>query len=130
MEYILKAPEMTVYFMLLAFLPMYLSTPIWIRVSRRIGKKRSWLAGMCGASLGFFGLFFLGEGNVVYLCVLAVVIGTSFGGGSVVSHSIQADVVDYEIRPPPRPWNSARSRRRVAVQRIELAMIVPTMSET
>jgi GPH family glycoside/pentoside/hexuronide:cation symporter len=96
MEYVLKLPEMTVFFLLVAFVPMYLSTPLWIRVARRFGKKRAWLASMSGAAVGFFGLFFLGEGRVVLMYMVAALVGTAMGGGSVLGPSVQADVVDYD----------------------------------
>ena len=46
--------------------------------------------------MGFFGLFFLGEGRVVLMYMVAALVGTAMGGGSVLGPSVQADVVDYD----------------------------------
>ncbi len=76
--------------------PQFIFVPLWIRYSRRIGKKRLWLLGMAFLSLGFAGMFFLTEGAWirVFLCVLLIGTGTSIS--SVIGPSIQADVIDYD----------------------------------
>ena len=43
MQYVVKNPELTEVFILVYFVPQFALTPIWIRLSRRFGKKRLWL---------------------------------------------------------------------------------------
>ncbi len=77
-------------------IPQFLFVPLWIRYSRRIGKKRLWLFGMGCVALGFAGQFFLTAGNwmLVFGCVLLIGTGTSIS--SVIGPSIQADIVDWD----------------------------------
>jgi GPH family glycoside/pentoside/hexuronide:cation symporter len=77
-------------------IPQFLFVPLWIRYSRRFGKKRLWLFGMACVSLGFAGQFFLtaGDWQLVFGCVLLIGTGTSVS--QVIGPSIQADVVDWD----------------------------------
>jgi len=77
-------------------IPQFLFVPLWIRYSKRIGKKRLWLCGMGCLALGFVGQFFLTEGAwmLVFVCVLLIGTGTSVA--AVIGSSIQADVIDYD----------------------------------
>jgi GPH family glycoside/pentoside/hexuronide:cation symporter len=77
-------------------IPQFLFVPLWIRYSRRIGKKRLWLFGMGCVAVGFAGQFFLTAGNwmLVFGCVLLIGTGTSIS--SVIGPSIQADIVDWD----------------------------------
>lgn len=77
-------------------IPQFLFVPLWIRYSKRIGKKRLWMFGMVCVAFGFAGQFFLEEGAwmLVFGCVLLIGTGTSIS--SVIGPSIQADVVDWD----------------------------------
>ncbi|MBJ18224.1 MAG: hypothetical protein CL933_02255 [Deltaproteobacteria bacterium] len=97
-------------------LPQFILVPLWIRYSKRIGKKRLWTLGMLSLVLGFIGMFFLTEGAWmrVFACVLLIGTGTSIS--AVIAPSIQADVVDFdELRTGQRKegayaavWNFIR----------------------
>lgn len=77
-------------------IPQFLLVPLWIRYSKRVGKKRLWLYGMGSVACGFAGQFFLAEGRTlqVFVCVLLIGVGSSIS--QVIGPSIQADVVDYD----------------------------------
>ena len=45
-EYVMRAPQLTEAFIALYFVPQLALTPVWIWLSRRVGKKRRWLAAM------------------------------------------------------------------------------------
>jgi formate dehydrogenase major subunit len=49
-EYVLQRSDLAVPIILIYFLPQYLFTPLWMRLSRRFGKKRLWLASMWGTN--------------------------------------------------------------------------------
>ncbi len=51
---------------------------------------------MAAMSLGFGGLFFLGEGDGWLMAALGAVAGTGGSCGSVVGPSIKADVIDFD----------------------------------
>jgi GPH family glycoside/pentoside/hexuronide:cation symporter len=47
-------------------------------------------------AFGFGGMFFLTEGSVILITVLAVICGLGAGSGAVVAPSIQSDIIDYD----------------------------------
>jgi len=77
-------------------IPQFLFIPVWLRVSKRLGKKNLWLFGMLCSLAGFSGLFSLAQGEWVrvFVCVILIGIGTSVS--SVMGPSVQADVVDFD----------------------------------
>ena len=95
-EYIVGTPENTALYILLYMIPSAVSVPIWVRVSRRVGKKRLWIFSTLVTACGFGAMMFLQEGSSVLISCLAVVLGTGAGAGAVVAPSIQADVIDYD----------------------------------
>jgi GPH family glycoside/pentoside/hexuronide:cation symporter len=72
------------------------SIPVWIRLSRRFGKRDAWAASLAGAAVAFSGIFFVGEGDVALVFGLLVVAGMSLGAGGVIGPSILADVIDAD----------------------------------
>ncbi len=95
-EYIIGRPEKTVIYILLYLVPSVLSVPLWIPLSRRVGKKAMWIFSMLVTGFGFGGMFFLGPGSDTLISVLAVICGLGAGSGAVVAPSIQTDVIDYD----------------------------------
>jgi GPH family glycoside/pentoside/hexuronide:cation symporter len=77
-------------------IPQFVFIPVWLRVSKRLGKKNLWLFGMLCSLAGFSGLFSLGQDEWVrvFVCVILIGIGTSVS--SVMGPSVQADVVDFD----------------------------------
>ncbi len=95
-EYIVERPEKTVIYILLYLVPSVLSVPLWVPLSRKIGKKPMWLFSMLVTAFGFGSMFFLEPGDDVLISVLAFICGIGAGSGAVVGPSIQADVIDYD----------------------------------
>jgi len=94
-EYVLKAPNAEG-FLLIYFLTGILFLPLWIMISRKMGKKRAWIISMGINTGSFLGVFFLGPGDAFVYGVLVFLSGTGFGAGLVLPSSIQADVIDYD----------------------------------
>ena len=85
-------------------IPSIVSVPLWIRVSRRSGKKRLWLAAMVVTGLSFGAMFFFGEGDVFGICFFAALAGFSAGAGGTIAlfrddDLAQPDPVRVRIRP-------------------------------
>lgn len=95
-EYIVERPEKTVVYILLYLVPSVLSVPLWIPLSRRIGKKAMWIFSMLVTAFGFGGMFFLEPGSDMLISVLAIICGLGAGSGAVVAPSIQSDIIDYD----------------------------------
>ena len=83
------------------FLFMYFASgivmlPLWIRWSRRWGKKKAWLASMAINTGAFSAVYFLGAGDEWQYAVLVVISGMGFGATLALPSAIQADVIDYD----------------------------------
>ena len=95
-HYIVKRPDLTPVFIACYMIPSLLSVPLWIRVSRRFGKKPVWIFAMLLTGCSFGGMFFMQEGAVALVAVLTTLAGIGGGCGPVIAPSVQADVIDYD----------------------------------
>jgi len=96
-QYVVKAP-MTFYLIVLMLhvVPSFLAAPIWIRLSRRLGKRRLWFYSTIVASVAYLLHSFLGEGTIVFWCSISVVQGITAGVAAVVGPSIKGDIIDWD----------------------------------
>ena len=83
-------------FLLIYFITGIGFLPLWIAVSRKIGKKRAWIISMVINTGAFSGVFFLGPGDGGIYGVLVCLSGIGFGAGLALPSAIQADVIDYD----------------------------------
>ena len=95
-EYIVLRPERTAIYILTYLIPCILSVPLWIALSKRIGKKETWLISMVLTGFGFGGMFFLYAGADSLILILAFICGIGAGSGAAMAPSIQSDVIDYD----------------------------------
>ncbi len=95
-QYVLHRPELSVSIILFYFLPQFLFTPMWLKLSRRFGKKRLWLLSMWGTSIGFAALFFVDSGDNFLIWVIPPILGFTGGCAPIVAPSINADIIDYD----------------------------------
>ena len=96
MEDVVGRPDLLVPLIAGYMVPQFLFVPLWTKLSRRFGKKRLWLFGLGASSMGFLGQIFLYEGAWQLVFALVILVGVGMGIGTVVSPSLQADVVDYD----------------------------------
>lgn len=82
--------------LLLYFFAAIAAVPLWIWLSKNLGKLKAWLLSMGLASIGFAPAAFLGEGDVILFGIICVVTGIALGGEQILPPAIQADVVDYD----------------------------------
>lgn len=92
----LSLPQETDGLLLIYFLAGIFSIPVWLTISHRAGKHRTWIAAMLANSAIFALVPLLGPGD--YLAFLAICIGTGacLGADLVLPPSMQADVVDVD----------------------------------
>ena len=99
-EYVVGAPHMGPAVILAYMIPSALSVPLWIPLSRRLGKVRLWMLSMVATGLSFgmmFPLPFLPpELRLGTMMVCAVFAGLAAGCGGTVGPSVQGDVIDYD----------------------------------
>jgi GPH family glycoside/pentoside/hexuronide:cation symporter len=94
-EYVLQARNAEI-FLLIYFVTGVVFLPLWIAVSRKIGKKSAWILSMVINTGAFSGVFFLGPGDAAIYGVLVFMSGIGFGAGLALPSAIQADVIDYD----------------------------------
>ncbi len=104
-QYILKTPNEMIVVLIGGFVvPMAISIPFWVRISRRFGKARCytatlWTLGVLYCLL-YFGLRDWGFEDNPQLIVLSVLpaglLGVVSACGFVVAPSIKADIVDFD----------------------------------
>lgn len=82
--------------LLLYFVAGIIGIPIWLRISKAIGKHRAWAAAMLWASAMFVWAPFLGEGDLLLFTLVCAFSGLSLGADMALPASIQADVVDLD----------------------------------
>ena len=99
-QYVVGAPHMAPLVILAYMVPSAFSVPLWIPLSRRVGKVRLWLFSMLGTGVSFGGMFALPflppELRLGTMFVLAVFAGLAAGCGGTIAPSVQGDVIDYD----------------------------------
>ncbi|MBI1396571.1 MAG: MFS transporter [Betaproteobacteria bacterium] len=69
-----------------------LGMPLWVRASRRLGKKGAWLLGMAMSIGAFVWAFLLGPGDVGAFAVVCALSGIAYGAELAIPPSLLADV--------------------------------------
>jgi len=95
-QYVVERPELTVWFIATYMFATVAFVPFWLPLSRRFGKKRLWLFSMLLTAAAFGGMAFLEVGSVRLLYFLAFLGGVAGSCGSMMSPSVQADVIDWD----------------------------------
>lgn len=78
------------------FLAAILAVPLWLPISRRIGKHRAWCWAMVAASAAFVVVPLIPQGGIAAFTLVCIVTGAALGADLVLPPAIQADVVDYD----------------------------------
>ena len=94
-QYVLESVHADL-FLMIYFVTGILFLPLWVGLSRRVGKKRSWLTAMAINTGAFVGVFFLGSGDETAYGLLVAVSGVGFGATVAIPSAMQADVIDYD----------------------------------
>jgi Na+/melibiose symporter-like transporter len=78
------------------FLCAVAGVPVWLRLSRRFGKHRVWMAAMGMAAATFWIAVLLGPGDIWWFLAVCVLTGLPLGGELALPPSMQADVIDLD----------------------------------
>ncbi|MBY0509368.1 MAG: MFS transporter [Rhodospirillaceae bacterium] len=82
-------------------IPVYFVTaiaaiPLWLFISRHIGKHRTWCLAMIMTCAAFVWVPLLSPGDVVAFGIISAITGMGFGADVTLPPALQADVVDYD----------------------------------
>lgn len=94
-EYVLLSSRAEL-FLLVYFISGIAFLPFWVKLSKSIGKKITWIVSMVINTGAFFFVFWLGAGDEIYFGILVFLSGIGFGAGLVLPSSLTADVIDYD----------------------------------
>lgn len=95
---VLEASGYTGLFLVLYFLAGAVGMPLWVALSRRIGKKGAWLVGMAMSVAAFVWAYGLGAGDLYAFGAICILSGLALGADLALPASILADVVDRDAR--------------------------------
>ncbi|WP_404319867.1 MFS transporter [Malaciobacter canalis] len=90
--YVLNEKDSIGVLLLVYFLSGVLALPFWYYISKRFGKKNSWIYSIILASLVFLYVPFLSEGDFVPFLIVCIISGFSLGADMFLPSSIQADI--------------------------------------
>ena len=95
---VLNQPDKVTMAMLLLLVVAIAFIPIWTAVSKRIGKKWSYIIGMLGVAAGVLLIFLAGpSASVGTLYALVAFCGIGFSTGYALPWSIIPDAIDYDF---------------------------------
>jgi len=94
-EYVLGDPNSLAPMLGTIFVTSLISIPVWIRLGRQFEKKPLLTIAMCVVGGALFSMGFLGQGDLVWVLIVAGIAGVAIAGLDVLFPSMQADVIDF-----------------------------------
>ncbi len=95
-DWVLRTPGQTATYMGSAVVTMVVAIPLWVVVSRRIGKKPAWLLSTGARIFILAGVGWIGVGNGTLFIVGCVILGSLAACGTVIGPSVKADIIDWD----------------------------------
>lgn len=93
---VLELGDRTGLYLLAYFVAGLAGVPLWLRLSRRFGKHRTWCLAMTAACLVFAVVPLLGAGDGGIFLAVCLATGLALGADLALPPAIQADVVDVD----------------------------------
>ena len=79
------------------FLFAILGVPFWTYVSKRFGKKRTWVTSLILSAFFFIFVLFLSKGDIQFFIIISCITGFCLGADLIIPPSIQADLSDVHL---------------------------------
>lgn len=79
--------------LILYFLAGIIALPFWNKLSKSKGKKQVWVLSILLASISFFFVVFLKEGDILWFALISFVTGLSLGADIAFPTAIQSDII-------------------------------------
>ncbi|MBK8906996.1 MAG: MFS transporter [Rhodospirillales bacterium] len=97
LDHVLQASPLARNLLILAyFVAGIAAIPMWLGLSRRFGKHRTWCGAMVMACAAFVWVPFLAAGDIAAFSVVCIVTGMALGADLALPPAMQADVVDLD----------------------------------
>lgn len=94
--HVLERPEIAGPMLFGYFVCSALSVPVWVALSKRWGKHRSWSIAVIGSCLFFCGAPFLGSGDVLPYTVIVLGTGLMIGADLALPSAINGDLIEWD----------------------------------
>jgi len=95
---VLARPQLAGIFLAIYFISGAVGMPVWLRLSRVMGKASAWIVAMGLSVAAFVWAFALGEGDVIAFGAVCALSGLAFGADLALPASLLADVIDGDSR--------------------------------
>lgn len=95
-EYVTKRPDTISALLGCYALPSLLTVPLWMRLARRIEKRKLWTFAMAMGGVGFGMLFWLEEGDFWWAAFAAATAGIANSCVMTLGQALKADVIDWD----------------------------------
>ena len=95
-KYVVEAPVGTSSLLIFSFAAQMASIPIWMRISRRLGKHKTVGIGTTCAGIGFGSYALVGPGDIVLFTFCVMLSGFGAGAAAFLLRSMTADIIDYD----------------------------------
>jgi Na+/melibiose symporter-like transporter len=96
---VLQAPGQAPMFLILYFLAAAVGMPLWVRIARRLGLRRTWLVGMALSIAAFGWAFGLGAGDTLAFGVICLMTGLALGADLAMPPAILATILAADDAP-------------------------------
>jgi len=94
--HVLKVPQLAGPLLFVYFISAAAGVPIWVAISRRFGKHKTWSAAMLLACLFFVWAPLLNESSVVIFFIIVGITGFAAGADLSLPSAINADVIEWD----------------------------------
>ena len=102
--HVLDAPGSAGPLLFLYFVASALGVPLWVALSRRWGKHRSWCVAVVGSCLCFSATPFLGAGDTPLYTAIVVATGLMIGADLALPSAINGDLIEWDA------WHNGERR--------------------
>jgi glycoside/pentoside/hexuronide:cation symporter, GPH family len=94
---VIQRPDLEALFLISYFVAAAAGLPVWLALSKSLGKARAWLLAMVLAILAFVWAAALGAGDWTAFLVICIMSGAALGADLALPPSILADVIDDDV---------------------------------
>lgn len=91
-KYILNLEDKTGLFLLIYFFSAVITFPFWLKISKTLGKKKSWILSMIISSFAFAFVVMLQENDFLGFSLICIFTGMCLGADMAIPSSIQSDI--------------------------------------
>jgi Na+/melibiose symporter-like transporter len=94
--HVLQRPELAGPILFMYFLCSAISVPVWVRLSRHLGKHQTWCLAVVGSCLFFCGAPFLSVGDTAWYVIIVAGTGLMIGADLSLPSAINADLIEWD----------------------------------